>query len=1181
VNCPRCQQYLPPTTAVCSQCDWVNPNCENVPRPPTMDGAGDETQLPSPISSASNPPLASGQPAPDDVTRRPSQTTEATNLPPGFALPSPAIPNNPVAPSSGSVVPGRAIGPEGRYRVTRMIGRGGFAETFLAVDTQLFDGPCVVKRLRIDPDQPEAVRTEQEASLEREAALLVALKTPGHPNIPEVYAYLSADHCLVMKYVEGISLQALLDQRSEGLPEAEALRYAYEISSALAYMHARETLHLDVKPANVLLDSNDRVWLIDFGIGRSLVSTDKAMPVGTPGFTPPEQWRCNPEPRSDVFALGMTLFALLTNRRPSPLPPQPDQAETWSLLRQYVPTVRPEVELMIQRATDPEPGRRPSAADILDELRLLRTRIGVPRPARPPQTDTLVGRETELDRIWAELESDGGGVIVGMPGVGKTALATGMARRFARSEHVFWHTFRSDEGFETLLWNLGAFLAWDGHADLWDLLQRSGQGGAPPQVLLDYLLDQLQGQPYLLCLDDLQQVAGDQMIVRWIERLETLARTGGPKLLITTRKALDLNWPAARISLSGLATAAAVELVTGTGLTLEVSLLQQLIYATSGIPQLLLLAGNALRHSQRPATLIERLTETDSIERYLLREVDEGLSADERELMEAIAVLGGMPGPRELLEEMLGRRLRRPLRDLLDRQLLVASDSASGTAYTQHAIVQSFYYGDLPQADRYVLHQRAAVYYEAKAGDDLWAARHYAGAGAVEQAAALATRDLWGAVNRGQAGVLLALLRQLPLDDLGTELRLAVLMAIGTLATLLSETAAARSAYEAAFGLLAVLPDSNERRVQQARICRGMGGLLQSQDPAQAHSWVERGLALLGDADPYEAALLQQRGGAILIGLGENEAAGDMLDQALAVLPAQAEAERADTLTNRATIAWLQGDPYQGEALARQALELYEHTGQRWKQITIRQNLGIGKHFSGDWTGAVAEYAGALQAAEDMGGIVRQAELQLCLGSLATNQGDFDAARQHLEAGITLARRHQLHEQLSLSLSSLADLLLREGASEMAGAALVEAEELARRLNLRYQFSELARTQAELLLAGSAPERALALANSAAEYARGQGNPRDEGMSQRVAGLALLAAEQTEPARERFEQSVALLDGQDPYEAARVRVAWSTMRNDATGEALLRVAETTFAALGARYDLEETRNLLTQRRGKR
>ncbi|PDW03553.1 serine/threonine-protein kinase [Candidatus Viridilinea mediisalina] len=300
---------------------------------------------------------------------------DASTQPPSSAL-APDVSTLPLQPALacvGSLPPGTTLGPGGRYRIGQLLGQGGFAETFSAYDTQLFDALCVIKRLHLHTGNSVRVQKLHAAGLVREAELLAALKTPGHPHIPEIYAYLEDEGCLVMKYVEGVSLQTVLEQRSTGLPEERALTYAYAACSALAYIHARATLHLDLKPANLLVDSTDWLWLIDFGIGRTFTDATQPTILGTPGYMPHEQQQGQPTPASDIYALGMTLYVLLSNYSPAMpcLPP----------VRQLVPDVRPEVDALICAATHADAAKRPSAHALLHQLRLLRAEsTPSPRP---------------------------------------------------------------------------------------------------------------------------------------------------------------------------------------------------------------------------------------------------------------------------------------------------------------------------------------------------------------------------------------------------------------------------------------------------------------------------------------------------------------------------------------------------------------------------------------------------------------------------------------------------------------------------------------------------------------------------------------------------------------------------------------------------------------------------------
>ena len=278
------------------------------------------------------------------------------------------------------LAPGTTIDPGGRYTVERAVGRGGFGQAYLVFDRQL-KRYCVAKRQV--PNLAWSARTQALAvsNFRREAQLLVTLNTPGHPNIPEIYEFLPEQSFLVMKYVEGRDLSQILREHDGCLPVTEALAIARDVASALAYMHARRpepVLHRDVKPGNILIDSAGRVWLIDFGLSRAtpldvVLDPRHTQLAGTIGFTPPEQWRGKAEPRSDVYALAVTLHILLTGYQATltradlpqflrgannPFPP----------VRLLNPDLHPEIEALVARGLAFKPEERPSAAELLAAL---------------------------------------------------------------------------------------------------------------------------------------------------------------------------------------------------------------------------------------------------------------------------------------------------------------------------------------------------------------------------------------------------------------------------------------------------------------------------------------------------------------------------------------------------------------------------------------------------------------------------------------------------------------------------------------------------------------------------------------------------------------------------------------------------------------------------------------------
>ncbi len=287
----------------------------------------------------------------------------------------------------GSVPPAGGL-LAGRYQVIGQIGQGGMGAVHLARDRELFGRLCVVKQMHASfAGQTE--RRKAEDDFQREAAVLARLNQPGHPHIPEVYAYFveGGDRFLVMKYIEGESLEGRLQRLKRPLAETEVVRCAVEVADALIYLHSRRpepVIHRDIKPANIILDPEDRIWLVDFGLARAVTSAGarimlaggKTVAAGTPGYTPLEQWQMHATPKSDIYALGATMHHLLTNQDPrdrfssyaeldlgllrslSPLP-------ALSLVR---PGVSPTLAALVTRCLDPDPRSRPSAQDLKLQL---------------------------------------------------------------------------------------------------------------------------------------------------------------------------------------------------------------------------------------------------------------------------------------------------------------------------------------------------------------------------------------------------------------------------------------------------------------------------------------------------------------------------------------------------------------------------------------------------------------------------------------------------------------------------------------------------------------------------------------------------------------------------------------------------------------------------------------------
>ncbi len=209
---------------------------------------------------------------------------------------------------------GRLI--NGRYRLIAPLGEGGMATLWRAVDEQL-DREVAVKLLRpqYSADPGFARRFKQEA---RSAGSL------AHPNIVSVYDYGqdgedAATQYIVMQLVDGQDLSGLLRERGR-LSVADAVRIALGVASALEAAHRRGIVHRDVKPGNILITDDGDVKVTDFGIARAVSETSMTVTgttLGSVHYFSPEQARGDEVTgASDVYALGIVLYEMLTGRRP-------------------------------------------------------------------------------------------------------------------------------------------------------------------------------------------------------------------------------------------------------------------------------------------------------------------------------------------------------------------------------------------------------------------------------------------------------------------------------------------------------------------------------------------------------------------------------------------------------------------------------------------------------------------------------------------------------------------------------------------------------------------------------------------------------------------------------------------------------------------------------------------------
>lgn len=293
----------------------------------------------------------------------------------------------------------------GHYRILERIGQGGMGVVYRGWDTRL-ERPVAIKQIheRLLHD-PSAVRR-----LRKEA---LAAASIDHPYICKVYELLEHDGqtLIVMEYVEGETLADSLRRRTLSVPEV--LRFSVEIAEAVGEAHARQLVHCDLKPANILITRHRHVKVMDFGLARidtqtpsdelETVSPSSGSPrAGTPYYMAPEQAVGDPvDARTDIFAIGVLIFECLTGR----LPFEGDTVASYirNLLTQPPPPLRtlapaaPEgMERIVLKCLEKEPRRRyESAASLTRDLTRLSESIplqgSAESAAAPPDTRQAEG----------------------------------------------------------------------------------------------------------------------------------------------------------------------------------------------------------------------------------------------------------------------------------------------------------------------------------------------------------------------------------------------------------------------------------------------------------------------------------------------------------------------------------------------------------------------------------------------------------------------------------------------------------------------------------------------------------------------------------------------------------------------------------------------------------------------
>ena len=258
------------------------------------------------------------------------------------------------------LVPGTEL--QNRYRVVRQLGKGGMGAVYEAIDLRL-DATVAIK----EAFSRDARLRKQ---FEHEARLLAQL---NHSALPRVMDYFSEDErvFLVMQFIAGDDLAEIISAQPGPLPRNTVIAWADQLLDALIYLHTRERqiIHRDIKPHNLKLTADGKIALLDFGLAKTdcgtLTGNSSASIFGfTRRYSPPEQMKDEgTSPQSDIYALGATLYHLLTGVKPADAMVRTaaiakSEADPLRPANELHAAVGPEIAANLMKAMELNPARR-------------------------------------------------------------------------------------------------------------------------------------------------------------------------------------------------------------------------------------------------------------------------------------------------------------------------------------------------------------------------------------------------------------------------------------------------------------------------------------------------------------------------------------------------------------------------------------------------------------------------------------------------------------------------------------------------------------------------------------------------------------------------------------------------------------------------------------------------------
>lgn len=975
----------------------------------------------------------------------------------------------------------------GRYRIERLLGRGGMGEVFEAWDAEL-GIPVALKTLHVSESTEQAhKRLKLEGLLARSV---------WHPNVCRLYdlgrdgAGEDATWFLTMELLQGETLAERLRQE-RALPLDDARRLAIGMAAGLAAAHQAGIVHRDFKPANILLvkrDGDEQAVVMDFGIARAAVGaapgvrTNGAPPgsgplVGTPAYMAPEQLRGEEAgPAADIFALGVVLYEMVTGARPwahaGASSEDDSEASTLADARRRLKEVprspgslRPELDdrwtAAILRCLEPEPRRRfMRAEDVMgalagrgegDPVEFEVRPAGSPG-ALPAERDAFLGREIECRDLEQLLAGARLVTLVGAGGMGKTRLAIHAAARILR--------------------------AWPGGVWFCDLTEARSAEGVTAAVADAFgvqfgpgdLVAQLghaiatRGR-CLVILDNFEQVVGHarSTVGRWLER------AAEARFLITSREKLGLGEVEQLLAVGPLPSESALELFTARARRLlpalelggeEAEAAREIVRLVDGMPLAVELAAARMR-VMSAARILARMQKrftlltggTGARHETLAMAIDvswELLSPWERSAWVQCSIFeGGFT--LEAAENVVDLRawpeapwIVDVVQSLVDKSLLrkqsTTDRAGEGVPEARFGMLVS-----LAEYARLKLGESPAVATERMAEE-----RHghwYARLGTSEAIQQLRRRD-----NAKRAGAL-----EREFDNLIAACRRALDRGDAATAVAVYSAAVMVLAWRGPFSLgvalgQEILTRLSLDRAQEARARRGLGlmqWLAGNVEESRAHAASALALAREVSDRSIESSALGSLG-VIETHHGRLAEGAAHLEVALAIARELGDQVlETGTLNSLSITRRAQGRMEDSVACGQRALEVARALGDRQLEGNALNTLGIALHVQGRFDETRAHYEAAIAAYRETGFRRFEGNVNNNLGLLHYDQGRLSEAHAHLQAALRINRELGYRHSEGLVLTDLGSLYRSLGRNEEARAHFELAERIVRELGNR------------------------------------------------------------------------------------------------------------------------------------